>query len=114
MPEVNLDQLRTRIRGEVIQPGDSAYDSARKVYNAMIDRRPAAIVYCAATEDAAACVRFAREHELPLAIHGGGHSVAGNAVAGSGVLVHIGKLKSVRGDAKNRHAPAEPGAARGD
>ena len=109
-----IEDLKKQVRGEVVQPSDARYDEARSIYNAMIDRRPAAIVYCAATEDAAACVRFAREHELPLAIHGGGHSVAGNAVAEGGVMLHMGKLKGVRVDAKNRTAAAEPGATLGD
>ena len=80
----------------------------------MIDRRPAAIVFCSGTADAAACVRFARGHGLPLSIRGGGHSVAGNAVCDAGVMLHMGKLKGVRVDVKNRTAAAQPGVTLGD
>jgi FAD/FMN-containing dehydrogenase len=114
MNRVATEELKKQVRGEVLLPLDAGYDEARSVYNAMIDRRPAAIVYCSGTEDAAACVRFAREHDVHLSIRGGGHSVAGNAVSDGGVMLHMGKLKGVRVDAKNRTAAAEPGVTLGD
>jgi FAD/FMN-containing dehydrogenase len=114
MNQAAIEELKKQVRGEVLQPSDAGYDEARSVYNGMIDRRPAAIVYCLGTEDAAASVRFAREHDVPLSIRGGGHSVAGNAVADGGVMLHMGKLKGVRLDAKNRTAAAEPGVTLGD
>ena len=80
----------------------------------MIDRRPGAIVFCSGTADAAACVRFAREHDLPLSIRGGGHNVAGNAVCDGGVMLHMGNLRGVRVDVKNRTATAQPGVTLGD
>ncbi|HTS70521.1 MAG TPA: FAD-binding oxidoreductase [Terriglobia bacterium] len=109
-----MAELKKQIRGEVVQPSDSGYDEARSIYNAMIDRRPAAIVFCSGAADAAAAVRFAREHGLPLSIRGGGHNVAGNAVCEGGVMLHMGKLKGVRVDVKNRTAAAQPGATLGD
>ena len=69
------------LRGAVVTPADGGYDDARKVWNAMIDRRPGAIVRCAGSGDAVAAVRFAREHDLLVSVRGGGHNVAGKAVA---------------------------------
>jgi FAD/FMN-containing dehydrogenase len=68
------------LRGQLISPADAEYDTARKVFNAMIDRRPALIARCAGAADVISCVRFARDHDLPVSIRGGGHSVAGTAV----------------------------------
>ena len=109
-----IEELKKQVRGEVLLPSDAGYDEGRSIYNAMIDRRPAAIVFCSGTADAAACVRFARGHGLPLSIRGGGHSVAGNAVCDAGVMLHMGKLKGVRVDVKNRTAAAQPGVTLGD
>ncbi len=114
MSPAAIEELKKQVGGEVLQPSDSGYDEARSVYNAMIDRRPAAIVLSSGTADAAACVRFAREHDLPLSIRGGGHNVAGNAVCEGGVMLHMGKLKGVRVDVKNRTAAAQPGVTLGD
>jgi len=109
-----IGELKKQVSGEVLQPADAGYDEARSIYNAMIDRRPALVVLCSGTADAAACVRFAREHELPLSIRGGGHSVAGNAVCEGGLMLHMGNLKGVQVDAKNRTATAQPGVTLGD
>ncbi len=114
MNQAAIEELKKQVRGEVLQPSDSGYDEARSIYNAMIDRRPAAIVLCSRIADAAACVRFAREHDLPLSIRGGGHNVAGNAVCDGGVMLHMGKLKGVRVDVKSRTAAAQPGVTLGD
>jgi FAD/FMN-containing dehydrogenase len=109
-----IEELKKQVCGQVLQPSDVGYGESRSIYNAMIDRRPAAIVLCAGTADAAACVRFAREHDLPLSIRGGGHNVAGNAVCDGGVMLHMGKLKGVRVNVKNRTAAAQPGVTLGD
>jgi FAD/FMN-containing dehydrogenase len=74
----------TDIAADVIRPGDRGYDDARAVFNAMVDRRPLAIVRCRDAHDIAAGIRYAREHELVLSVRGGGHSVAGNAVCDGG------------------------------
>jgi FAD/FMN-containing dehydrogenase len=112
--EAAVQALKKQVRGEVILPSDPGYDEARSVYNAMIDRRPAVIVRCAGTADVVVGVRFAREQDLPLSIRGGGHNVAGNAVCDGGVMLHMGKLKSVQVDVKNRTATAQPGVTLGD
>lgn len=109
-----IEELKKQVRGEVLQPSDAVYDEARSIFNAMIDRRPGAIVLCSGTADAAPCVRFAREHDLPLSIRGGGHNVAGNSVCDGGLMLHMGKLNGVRVDVKNRTAAAQPGVTLGD
>src|SRR2546421_4008734 len=72
----SLEKLRNGFRGELIQPGDREYDSSRVVWNAMADRHPALIARCTRVEDVATAVRFAREHDLVIAVRGGGHSAA--------------------------------------
>ncbi len=109
-----IDELKKQVRGRVLGPSDTAYNEARSIYNAMIDRRPSVIVYCAGNQDVEASVRFAREHSLPLSVRGGGHNVAGNAVCDGGVMLHMGKLNGVRLDVKNHTSIAQPGATLGD
>ena len=75
-----LEGLRAYVRGEVLQEGEAGYDEARSVWNGMVDRRPAVIVRCSGTADVVAAVDFARDHDLLLSVHGGGHNVAGKAV----------------------------------
>jgi len=114
MNQAAVEELKKQVRGEVLRQSERGYDEARSIYNAMIDRRPALVVLCAGTADAAASVRFAREHNLPLSIRGGGHNVAGNAVCDGGLMLHMGKLKGVQVDVKNRTATAQPGVTLGD
>ena len=73
-------ELAATVRGDVIMPGDAGYDQARAVYNAMIDKHPAAIARCRDTADVITCVRFARQHGLEIAVRGGGHNAAGFGV----------------------------------
>nr|MDQ2631140.1 FAD-binding protein [Actinomycetota bacterium] len=88
--------LAEHLRGAAIGPGHPDYDEARRVWNGMIDRRPAAIARCADADDVAAAVRFACEHDLPLAVRGGGHNVAGTAVCDDGVVVDLSPMRGVR------------------
>jgi FAD/FMN-containing dehydrogenase len=90
--------LRAAMRGSVLRPADDGYDAARRVFNGMIDRRPALIARCAGAADIVAGVRFAREHDLPLSIHGGGHSVAGTAVCEGGLMLDLSGMKGIRVD----------------
>jgi FAD/FMN-containing dehydrogenase len=79
-----LEQLRNGLHGPLLTPGSDGYDQARTIWNAMIDRRPGLIVRCADTGDVARAVRFARTHDLVVAVRGGGHNIAGNAVCDGG------------------------------
>ncbi len=106
--------LAERLSGDVITPGHAAYDEARRVWNGMIDRRPAAIARCAHAGDVAAAVRFAVDHGLPLAVRGGGHNVAGTAVCDDGVVVDLSAMRDVRIDASRRTVHVQGGATWAD
>jgi len=109
-----LDALRAQLRGTLSTPGDAEYDAARTIWNAMIDRRPAAIVRAAGAADVIAAVEFARREGLTLAIKGGGHNIAGNAVCDGGLMLDLSNMKSVRIDPAARTARVEPGAKLSD
>jgi FAD/FMN-containing dehydrogenase len=104
MPQNNVDSLRATLRGEIIEPGDTSYEAARRVYNAMIDRRPRLIARCADAADVIASVNFAREHALPLAVRGGGHSGPGLGVCDDGVVIDLSPMRGVRVDPHMRTA----------
>ena len=114
MSGISLDQLRDRVGGDVIAPGDSAYDDARKVYNAMIDRHPAVVVRCGDVGDVVAGVNFARENGLDLAVRGGSHSVPGFGTCDDGVVIDLCGMRTVTVDAESRTARAQGGATWGD
>ena len=97
------------MRGDLVQPGDPDYDKARTVWNAMIDRRPALIARCAGASDVVKAVNFARDNDLLLAVRGGGHSFAANAVCEGGMVIDLTRMQSVRVDPVKRTARAEPG-----
>jgi hypothetical protein len=103
-------ELRERIRGETITRDDATYDEARRVYNAMIDRRPHVVVRPVDADDVAAAVQFARANDLPVAIRGGGHSVPGFGTADDAVVVDLSTMQRVDVDPESRTARAEGGA----
>ena len=109
-----FQDLKGKLRGELLTPADPGYDAARRVWNGMIDRRPALIVRCTGAADVIQCVKFAREHNLPVSVRGGGHSVAGNAVCDDGLMIDLTRMKSVRVDPARRSARAEPGVIWGE
>jgi FAD/FMN-containing dehydrogenase len=111
---ITIDELRERVRGEVITQGDEGYEEARKVYNAMIDRRPAVVVRAVNAGDVIAALTFARERGLDLAIRGGGHSVPGFGTCDDGVVIDLSRMRGVRVDPAARTARAEGGATWGD
>jgi len=106
--------LAGSLRGRLLRPGDGGYDEARKVWNGMIDRRPAFIARCAGVADVIAAVRFAREHELLVSVRGGGHNITGNAVCEGGLMIDLSPMKSARVDPVNRRARAEAGLTWGE
>jgi FAD/FMN-containing dehydrogenase len=112
--DVALGTLRSALKGEVLSPRDGGYDSARRIFNAMVDRRPALIARCAATADVVACVRFAREHELAVAVRGGGHSLAGLSLCDGGLVIDLSPMKEIRVDAPARRAKAQAGLTLGE
>ncbi|MGH9194390.1 MAG: FAD-binding oxidoreductase, partial [Acidimicrobiia bacterium] len=114
MGRPTIEQLRERVRGEVITAHDEGYEQARKVFNAMIDRRPRVVVRCANAGDVMAAVDFSRENQLDLAVRGGGHSVPGFGTCDDGVVVDLSRMRGVRVDPKARTARAEGGATWGD
>jgi FAD/FMN-containing dehydrogenase len=107
-------QLQQSIRGRVLQPGSAVYEDARQVWNAMIDRRPAAIVSCVGAADIIACLRFVREHDIPFTIRGGGHNISGLAVADGALMIDLSGMRGVFVDPEARTASAQPGATLGD
>ena len=114
LDEGALSTFRAHLRGKLIRPNDPGYDEARKVWNGMIDRRPALIARCAGVADVIAAVDFARGQGLPVAIRGGSHNVAGHAVCDGGVVVDLSAMKGIRVDPERRTARAEGGCTWGD
>jgi FAD/FMN-containing dehydrogenase len=102
-------ELRARFRGALLRPGEEGYDEARRIWNGAIDRRPALIARCAGGDDVVQAVRFAREHDLPVLVRGGGHAVAGHAVCDGGLMIDLSLMKSVRVGPQARTARAAGG-----
>jgi hypothetical protein len=107
-------ELKAGLRGEFVRPQDHGYDTARAVFNGMIDKRPAMIIRCAGTSDVMRGVDFARTHDLPLAVRSGGHNVAGKAVCDGGLMLDLSPMKGMRVDPARRSARAQPGLTLGD
>ena len=97
-------------KGEILLPSDGAYDSARQIWNAMIDKRPAIIARCTTTSDVVCGVNFARDNGLLLAMRGGGHHIAGNALCDNGLVIDLSKMKATRVDPAGRRVTIEGGA----
>lgn len=107
--EETLNNFRAGLRGELILPDSDKYDSARSIWNAMIDKYPAMIVRCAGVSDVIASVKFARANEVRIAVRGGGHNIAGSAICDGGLVIDLSAMKSIRVDPVARTARAEPG-----
>ncbi len=112
--EVDVQDLRTRVRGQVIQRGDEHYESARKVYNGMIDKRPALIARCVDAADVVGAVNFARERKLKVAVRGGGHSGPGLGTCDDGLVIDLSAMKGVFVDAASRTARVAGGCTWGE
>ncbi len=109
-----IEALEQDLRGSILFPGTAGYDQARHIWNGMIDRRPAMIVRCAGAADVVAAVNFGREHDLLIAVKGGGHNVAGNAVCDGGLMIDLSDMRDVRADPAICRARAGGGATWGD
>jgi FAD/FMN-containing dehydrogenase len=110
----DYSRLARDLAGEVVTADHVEYDVARLVWNGMIDRRPAAVVRCAGVDDVAASLAFAAEHQLPLAVRGGAHNVAGNATCDEGLVIDLVGLKHVEVDGGARLARAGGGVNWGE
>jgi FAD/FMN-containing dehydrogenase len=104
-----VDHLRGQVRGDVVLPGDDRYDQARRVWNGMIDRRPAAIVRCRGAADVIEAVRFAQAEHLPVSVRCGGHNVSGVSLC-DGVVIDLSPMNNVRVDPERRVVRAGGGA----
>ena len=108
------EDLAAAVRGSVILPGDPEYDQARAVYNAMVDKRPAAIARCRDVADIITCVRFAREYGLEIAVRGGGHSVPGLGVWDDALVIDLSVLRSTTVSPENHTVRADAGCTLAD
>jgi FAD/FMN-containing dehydrogenase len=112
--ENRIEEFRLRFRGEVIPPDDAAYDTARRIWNASVDRRPGMIARCSGAADVVDAVNFARENGLLVAVRGGGHNVGGRALCDDGMVIDLSRMRGIHVDAKNRTARVQAGATLGD
>jgi FAD/FMN-containing dehydrogenase len=114
LDDAAVQEFASRLRGELIRPDDVAYDEARKLYNAMIDKRPALIARCVDVADVISAVTFAREQRLTLAVRGGGHNGAGLGSCDGGLVVDLSRMKGIRVDPAARTARVEGGCTWGE
>ena len=110
----DLEALGASLRGSCSGPGEDSFEEARTLWNAMIDRKPGLVIHCRGTADVMQAVRFARTHNLRTAIRGGGHNIAGSAVAEGALMIDLSPMKSVHVDVEKRTARVEPGVTLGD
>ena len=112
--ERTLTQLRARMRGAALTPNDEGYDSARQIWNTMIDRRPGVIARCTDPEDVSTAIRFTRENDLVVSIRGGGHNIAGLALCNDGLTIDLSLMKQVTVDSAAATASAQAGLTWGE
>jgi FAD/FMN-containing dehydrogenase len=114
LDETALGELEGSFRGELVRPGDPAYDEHRKVWNGSIDRNPALIARCAGVADVIAAVRLAREQGLLVALRSGAHSYPGLSVCDAGMVIDLGQMKGIRVDPEARTGRAQAGVLLGE
>jgi FAD/FMN-containing dehydrogenase len=112
--ETLFNRLKNQLNGEVILPEDSKYDEARAIYNAMIDKNPAAIVKCREVEDVILAVKFARENNMEVSVKSGGHSGPGLALVDDGLVIDLSPMKGIRIDPETKTVQVEPGCTWGE
>ena len=109
-----ITEFRARLRGKLLLPGDEEYNSARRVWNGLIDRYPALVVRCAEVSDVISAVRFARDEPLTVAVRSGGHSVAGHGVYDGGLVIDLSQMKRIWVEPNRCQARAEAGVTTGE
>lgn len=114
LAQQQVDEFRTQLRGDLILPGDSAYNEARKVYNAMIDKHPALIARCVDAADVISAVNFGRNNHLPVAVRGGSHNGPGFGTCDDGLVIDLSRMRGIRVDPANNTVRVEGGCVWGD
>jgi FAD/FMN-containing dehydrogenase len=114
LSRADIDPLAARFAGELILPDEPGYEERRSIWNRMIDRRPALFARCATADDARRALAFARQHDLPVSIMGGGHNVSGSALVDGGVVIDHGLRRGAALSTDRAHVSVEPGALLGD
>lgn len=109
-----IQDLRKEFRGELLREGDTGYDAGRRVWNGMIDKRPWLIARCTGANDVVACIEFAREHEVPVSVRGGGHNYAGKAVCDGGLVIDLSPMKGIQVDLVRHTVRAQAGLRLGE
>ena len=112
--EKKIEHLKEIVKGQIVLPDDPNYNEVRKIWNAMIDRRPVVIVQCAEADDVPHAISYARDSGLEISIRGGGHNIAGSALCDNGVMIDFSNMTTVKVDAQKRRAYVQPGATLGD
>jgi FAD/FMN-containing dehydrogenase len=114
LKEATVQQFKTSLRGALLRPGDDSYDATRKVFNAMIDKRPALIARCTGVADVVNAVHFARAHHMLVAVRGGGHHPAGHSVCEGGLVIDLSPMKGIRVDPIRQTVHAQGGVTWGE
>jgi FAD/FMN-containing dehydrogenase len=114
LDEASVSGFEAALQGRLVRPGDETYDTARKIWNGMIDKFPSLIAYCADETDVVSAVRFARENDLLPAVRSGGHNVAGNAVCNGGMVIDLSDMKKIDVDTSSRTADVQAGLRLGE
>ncbi|HUX85447.1 MAG TPA: FAD-dependent oxidoreductase, partial [Chloroflexota bacterium] len=112
--EVTEEKLRASLRGPLLRPDDDGYDAARRVWNRLIDQKPALVIRCAGVADVIHAVNFAHSRGLPVAVRGSGHNVAGHAVCDDGVVIDLSLMKGIRVDPAHQTVRAGAGLTWGE
>ena len=109
-----IQDLKRKLQGTLLVPSDASYEAARKVWNGMIDKKPALIAQCSEANDVVACIHFAREQDVLISVRGGGHNYAGKAVCDDGLVIDLSAMKGIRVDPARRTVRAQAGLRLGE
>src|SRR5215470_10973149 len=111
---MDLQAFTSTFRGQVLEPSDAAYEEARRIWNASVDKRPRLIARCAGVADVAAAVDYGRANGLLTSIRGGGHNVGGRALCDDGLVIDLSRMRSVFVDPATGRVRVQGGATLGD